>query len=262
MSFVVFSQNIKVFIQITRGKKVTDVSRKNVSSGIPPEQAAVDPRITYPCYKSFDEFIDVTELRSLDGYISEKIKHYMKAQDENYFLSAYRLDSTSPHQPGAREIWLSKPKFDRPNNYDELNKTDLWELTEEAGDFPLLMDFIETLPFKATGRMLIIYDDVPREVPAHRDHLKTDICYEFVWLRTNLKKPLYMLAPETCEKLYVESYSAWFDSVNQFHGVDPKEGLSFSIRIDGLFNDEFRKRIPVPDFNAASTPALWACLSR
>jgi hypothetical protein len=69
-----------------------------------------------------------------------------------------------------------------------------------------------------------------------------------------------MLNHKTGEKQYVESYSAWFDSVNQFHGVDAAEGLSFSFRIDGVFTDEFKAKIPKPEFNQASTPALWACL--
>ena len=120
------------------------------------------------------------------------------------------------------------------------------------------MRFIETLPFKATGRMLIMYDDAPRPVPAHRDHDATDVCHEFVWFRTNLGKPFYMLNHETGERRYVESYSAWFDTVNQFHGGDPARGLSFSIRVDGTFTDEFRQRIPRPASNPASTPALWA----
>jgi hypothetical protein len=124
-----------------------------------------------------------------------------------------------------------------------------------------LMDFIETLPFKATGRMLIIYDDAPRPVPAHRDHLNTEICYDFIWFRTNKRKPFYMLNHKTGVKKYVESYSAWFDTVNQFHGVDAEAGLSFSIRVDGIFTDEFREKIPKPEFNPASTPALWACVS-
>ena len=239
------------------------VSQENVSAIAPhqtPEPAAFDSRISYPCYKSFDEFIDLERLKSLDGYISQKIEHYIKSQREAYFLNAYRLDESTPHQPGAREIWLSKPESEDAD-YDDLNNAALWMRTKDAENFPLLMEFIDTLPFKKTGRILIIYDDVPRPVPAHRDHLETDICYEFVWLRTTLKKPLYMLNHKTNEKLYVESYTAWFDSVNQFHGVDPVEGLSFSIRIDGVFNDEFRERIPVPASNAASMPALWASLS-
>jgi hypothetical protein len=241
---------------------VENISQENASTQTFNQafnEMAVDPRITYPCYKSFDEFIDVERLKSLDGYITERISQYIAARKENYFLNAYRLEAASPHQPGAREIWLSKPN--KADDYDKIDNVDIWKPTEDAKDFPLLMEFIETLPFKAFGRMLIIYDDAPRPVPAHRDHLDQDTCYDFVWLRTNLKKPFYMLNHKTSKKLHVKSYSAWFDAVNQFHGVDEEDGLSFSLRIDGIFTDEFKAKIPKPHFNAASTPALWACLS-
>ena len=69
-----------------------------------------------------------------------------------------------------------------------------------------------------------------------------------------------MLSSDTGEKKYVESYSAWFDAVNQYHGCDAAEGLTFSIRVDGVFTDEFRSAIPNPRFNRASAPALWASL--
>ena len=220
----------------------------------------VDSRIMYPCYKSFDEFIDVERLKSLDEYITERIERRLEAQqDYRFYTGPYRLRDSSPDKPGTRMIYLAQSRL--PDSYFDLDKTELWEPTEAAREFSLLMDFIETLPFKATGRMLIMYDNVTRPVSAHRDHTETEICHEFIWFRTNLKKPFYMLNHETNEKQYVESYSAWFDSVNQFHGSDAQEGLSFSIRVDGRFTDEFRERIPVPEDNLAATPALWAGIS-
>lgn len=224
-------------------------------------KAKVDPRIKYPCYKSFDGFIDVESLKSLDGYIRERIERHIEERHDTYFFNQHRLDARSPHQTGVKEIWLARTKAGVPYNYLDLNRTELWEPTEATAEFPSLMDFISTLPFKVTSRILIIYDDAATAVPAHRDHLMTDVCHEFIWFRTNLKKPFYLLNHETNEKQYVESYSAWFDSVNQFHGSDSCEGLSFSMRVDGVFTNKFRERIPVPDFNFASTPALWACTS-
>ena len=221
----------------------------------------VDPRITYPCYKSFDELIDIERLKALDGYITERIKLHIQAQQDDYFLNAYRLDAASPHKPGAREIWLARTKSGVPYNYLDLDKPELWERTEQASEFALLMDFIATLPFQATGRMLIIYDDAGTLVPAHRDHLSSEVCHDFIWFRTNLHKPFYMFNHQTKEKLYVQSYSAWFDTVNQFHGTDAQEGLCFSIRVDGIFTAEFRRQIPTPASNLASRPALWACTS-
>ena len=221
----------------------------------------VDGRISYPCYKSFDEFIDVGRLKSLDGYIKEKIRQYVKSREEiQFYTGPFRLEHSTPDRPGSRMIYLAASKL--PDSYFDLDKPEHWQRTAIADDFSELMDFIETLPFKATARMLIMYDDIARPISAHRDHETTEICHEFIWFRTNLKKPFYMLNHETNEKLYVESYSAWFDTVNQFHGTDPQEGLSFSIRVDGLFTDEFKKRIPSPTFNPASRPALWACTSK
>lgn len=223
----------------------------------------VDPRITYPSYKSFDEFIDLEFLRSLDDYLEAYIIRQIFMRKESYFVNLYRLEKETPYQPGVREIWLTRTKTGSPSEYlDMVDKTELWEYTEAANELSLLMEFIKTLPFKATGRMLIIYDNGGREVPAHRDHLDEKLCNEFIWFRTNLKKPFYLLNNETNEKKYVESYSAWFDAVNQYHGSDPVKGLSFSFRVDGIFTDEFRKHIPAPEFNVASTPSLWACTSK
>ena len=221
-----------------------------------------DERIKYPCYKSFDELIDLEQLKSLNDYIIERISNNIQREKDSLFCNEHRLNSSTPYKPGVREIWLTQTKAGVPYDYLDLNKPELWHPTAAAEEFPELMNFISGLPFKATGRILIIYDNTGAEVPAHRDHLETDVCHEFLWFRTNKNKPFYMLNHKTGEKLYVDSYSAWFDSVNQFHGSDAGEGLSFSFRVDGLFSDELRKRIPKPEFNNASTPAFWECISK
>ena len=214
--------------------------------------------VSYPCYKDLDPFIDVERLRSLDGFLTQRIQARLSsARDIAFYTGPFLLDASAPHVPGSRMVYLSKSR--EPENYYDLDRTDLWEPSEEAAEFAPLMDFIATLPFKATGRMLIMYDDSGRAVSAHKDHDSQELCHEFIWFRTSLAKPFYMLNPETGEKLYVTSHSAWFDTVNQFHGADANGGLSFSIRVDGVFTDEFRSLIPFPEANRAAAPALWAC---
>jgi len=233
-------------------------STMNVAEAPVPLQAALDRRIHYPCYRSFDEFIDVERLKSLDGYVTERIERRLTQQrDIPFYTGPYRLNEAEPERPGIRMIYLAQST--RDDEYFDLDKTELWQRTEEASEFQRLMDFIATLPFKATGRMLIMYDDAGTPGPAHRDHIETELCHEFIWFRTNLRKPFYMLEPSTGERQYVLSHSAWFDTVNQFHGTDAHEGLGFSIRVDGVFTDAFRQRIPWCAANRAATPALWAC---
>ena len=218
----------------------------------------VEEQITYPCYKSFDQFIDVDWLKSLDGYVTERVRRRLEAQEDyQFYTGPFRLKDESPDRPGTRMIYLAQSKS--PDSYYDLDKTELWEPTPAAEEFSELMDFIRSLPFTSTGRTLIMYDHLPRPVSAHRDHDVVEVCHEFVWFRTNLSKPFYMLDHRTREKLYVDSYSAWFDTVNQFHGSDPCDGLTFSVRVDGHFTPEFRRLIPRPRLNPASAPALWAC---
>jgi hypothetical protein len=216
----------------------------------------VDPIISYPSYISFDEFIDVERLRSLDGYIRQRIKRYVADHEEHKFYTGpFTLDEKAAGRPGSRMIYLAESEM--PDSYFDLDRTEIWHHSSHASEFTLLMDLIHTLPFESTGRILIMYDDVPRAVPAHRDHTETETLHEFIWLRTNLKKPFFMLNNATGEKLMVDSYSAWFDSVNQYHGSEPVDGLTFSIRVDGKFTESFRSQIPRPAYNAASTPSYW-----
>ena len=179
----------------------------------------VDPRIKYPSYKSFDEFIDVEWLKSLDGYVTERIqKRLAKEQDIQFYTGPFVMGEKAAVKPGSKMVYLSQPKGE--DNYYDLDKPEAWEPAEGATEFAELMEFIRTLPFKATARMLIMYDPEGRAVTAHRDHVSYDLCHEFILFRTNLRKPFYMLNENTGEKQYVESHSAWFDSVNQFHGGD------------------------------------------
>ena len=217
----------------------------------------MNPQVHYPSYKDLDPFIDVDRLRTLDGYVAERIERRLqKARDLAFYTGPFLLDGKAPHLPGSRLIYLTKSK--EQENYYDLDRTDLWERSEEAELFPELMDFIATLPFRATGRMIIMYDDSGRAVSAHKDHDSPELCHEFIWFRTSLRKPFYMLNPETGEKLYVSSNAAWFDTVNQYHGADASGGLSFSIRVDGIFTDAFRRQIPFPAENRSSAPSLWA----
>ncbi len=217
-------------------------------------------RAVYPSYVDLDPFIDVARLKGLDLYVRERLERRLeRARDLQFYTGPFLLDGRAPERPGPRRVYLAESE--RGNGleaYYDLDDTSVWRPTADAGEFSELMDFIATLPFAATGRMLIIYDDSGRAVPAHRDHDDAEICHEFIWLRTNFDKPFYMLDPESGEKLYVEGHSAWFDSVNQFHGADASGGLSFSIRVDGRFSDDFRKQIPFPETGRAAAPALWA----
>lgn len=211
----------------------------------------------YPSYKNLDPFIDVDRLIGLDAFITDRLRARLAAAgDRQFYTGPFLLDAEAPVRPGSRMVALSRSRV--PENYYDLDRAELWEPTEEAEEFAPLMEFIATLPFAATARILIMYDGSGRAVSAHKDHDSPELCHEFIWFRTNLGKPFYMLDQDTGERLTVASHAAWFDTVNQFHGADASGELSFSIRVDGVFNDAFRKQIPFPEKNRAAAASLWA----
>ena len=211
----------------------------------------------FPSYVDLDPFIDVGRLKALDQYLRERISRRLAAErDLKFYTGPFVLESDAATLPGSQLIYLARSA--EPENYYDLDRTELWAPSAEADEFPELMDFIATLPFEQTGRMIIMYDPLGRAVTAHRDHDSQDLCHEFFWFRTNLDKPFYLLNPETGEKSYVAGYSAWFDTVNQYHGAEASGELAWSIRVDGRFSDSFRAMIPEAEGNRSIRPTLWA----
>ncbi len=219
----------------------------------------LDPAVSYPSYKSFDDLIDVDALKSLDGYIKAKIAE--RSEDAEFNTGRLTKGVLDNRRPGSKYIHLTERQFGEGDDlYYGIDNPDVWQPTEHAETFRKLMDFVHELPFKAIGRVMIMYDWHGRPVTVHRDHDDIDVCHEFLWFRTNLDKPFFMMNATTGERRQVESYSAWFDTVNQFHGGDAANGLAVSVRVDGRFSDALRARIPTPSVNAASTASLWACI--
>src|SRR5215213_6760488 len=64
--------------------------------------------ITYPSYKSFDRFIDVGRLKSLDDYITQRIKKHLELHNDlAFYTGPYRLQEDQPDRPGSRMIYLA-----------------------------------------------------------------------------------------------------------------------------------------------------------
>ena len=230
---------------------------QGVLSSARPLQAAQAVTPVYPSYVDLDPFIDVARLRALDGFVRDRVRARVAApNDLKFYTGPFLRDPSAQAVPGPKIVHLTQSSD--PHDYYNLDQAECWTPSAAAREFAPLMEFIATLPFAATGRMLIIYDEWGRAVSAHRDHDSTELCHEFIWFRTSLDKPFYVLDPATEERRYIASHAAWFDTVNQFHGADATGRLAISIRVDGTFDDDFRSRIPFPATGRAAAPACWA----
>ena len=114
--------------------------------------------------------------------------------------------------------------------------------------FPGLMAYIETLPFASIGSIAIYMTENDCVVPIHRDFAKaqSERANEFIWFSPQLKKRFFIFDEANREKYYVKSRAILFNELD-FHGVDALPETTVSIRVDGRFTPEFRRRIGIDD---------------
>jgi hypothetical protein len=128
------------------------------------------------------------------------------------------------------------------------------KLTVEAQYFPNVVKWVEELIgniFEDIGRVIFFHceaDGIPFE---HRDlDAKNGVDVvkphrnEFIHIRPNTKKAFYVWDPETKNKTYINCRAAWWNDVD-WHGGERIMEQSYSLRIDGKFTEEFRKKLGI-----------------
>jgi hypothetical protein len=129
------------------------------------------------------------------------------------------------------------------------------KLTEEAAHFPETVKWVENLItegiFEHIGRVIFFHceaDGIPFE---HRDlDAKNGMDQtfphrnEFIHIRPNTKKAMYLWDPENKNKVYLNTRAAWWND-QDWHGGERIMEPSYSLRVDGKFTEEFRKKLGI-----------------
>lgn len=127
------------------------------------------------------------------------------------------------------------------------------EWTTDSQYFPELKQWLEKLVgpvFKYLGRIIIFKAEHDCQMIMHRDLILPDETdyfdhrHEFIHLRPNLDKPFYFWDPETNEKITMTSRASFFND-QDWHSGGKSNKQTYSIRIDGMFTDEFREKIGI-----------------
>tara|TARA_Y100001958_G_C21120899_1_gene465044 strand:+ start:206 stop:925 length:720 start_codon:yes stop_codon:yes gene_type:complete len=117
-----------------------------------------------------------------------------------------------------------------------------WKPNNNYNKFNYLVEFIENLDiFENIGNIVIIINKKNETGIEHYDHRCNDWVSEFIWLRTNNKK-LFYIKNNKNKKFYVDGNMIWFDDMFR-HNISPTNEDTFSIRVDGKFNDKMRNYI-------------------
>ena len=116
---------------------------------------------------------------------------------------------------------------------------------ENSNLFPGLKVWLESLPFKEIGRVLFWLTENDCDMYPHRDNFEyKEHSNEFIWFNPTKEKRFYIYDEGAALKIPVNSSSAFFNDLD-VHGVDRADKLQYTLRVDGIFTDEFRKQLGI-----------------
>lgn len=112
--------------------------------------------------------------------------------------------------------------------------------TQAVEYFDLFFKWLESqCIFNEFGRVVIFPNEPYTKTPIHQDYpdgmTRKD---EFIWINLDRRKKFFVYDEATNEKHYVNSRICTFDNAS-YHGCDNVEFATWSLRVDGVFADEF-----------------------
>ena len=116
--------------------------------------------------------------------------------------------------------------------------------------FPKTVAFIRSLPFVEIGRAVLFGLDANDHAPAHRDSepgVSLEVA-QSISFDPRGNKRFYVCDPENRARTVVDSRIYWFNDMD-YHGVEPDPFFRYSIRIDGVFDRDFIRRLSPPRIN-------------
>lgn len=199
-----------------------------------------------PIYKALEEFLSLPDTDPIKVAGMLLYKNFNDYKQRNIFTRFLKM-ATGAYDPYIYYFLWEEGSWD--------DRTAARKLTEEAEYFPNVVEWVEqTITngiFENIGRVIFFHceaDGIPFE---HRDlDAKNGINVvkphrnEFIHIRPNTKKAFYLWDPEKQNKVYINSRAAWWNDVD-WHGGERIMEQSYSLRIDGKFTEEFRKKLGI-----------------
>lgn len=128
----------------------------------------------------------------------------------------------------------------KKDSYGQKHLHDSCYDTPVAAEFGFLFDWIkEQNIFDQYGRVVMFINEPGVSTVLHRDYPNpTSHRNEFIWINLGSAKRFYVYDDAADEKHYIDSRVVYFDNAN-WHGSDPSQYASWSLRIDGVYSNDF-----------------------
>lgn len=199
-----------------------------------------------PIYQAMQEFLQLPDTDPIKVAGMDLYKDFKNYKQRNKFTRFLKM-ALGAYDPYIYYFLWEEGSWD--------DRSAPRKLTEEAAHFPSVVQWVEKLIdqdiFEHIGRVIFFHcdhDGVPFE---HRDlDAKNGIDVviphknEFIHIRPNTKKAFYLWDPEHKNKTYINTRAAWWNDTD-WHGGERIIEQSYSLRIDGKFTENFRKKIGI-----------------
>lgn len=147
-------------------------------------------------------------------------------------------------------VYLRQPKpgLDPILAYLKKGSEDVFTWTDNIQRFPNLRNWLEDIKgkvFDSYGRMIFFLHEHDCKLLIHRDGMAyRPHNSEFLWLNPTRSKKFFVYDEDTGDQHYVDTGSAFFNDLDM-HGGDAGESMAWSLRIDGVFSKEFKRKIGI-----------------
>lgn len=113
---------------------------------------------------------------------------------------------------------------------------------ESYETFKPLLDWVDTQNiFSEYGRVNVFLNEPYTQTPIHIDPTDGNKQDQFIWITLDDRKKFFIYDQDAKTKHYLMGYIGTFDNHN-YHGSESTEFASYSIRIDGIFSQEFLEK--------------------
>ena len=187
------------------------------------------------CQQSIDSLIANIEKHAPDSGWQNSTKELSRKGDIKVFLHDYF---------GIKAAWEGLGMFRKySGSYEDKSEPSEWLGLIEH--FPTLRRFVEALPFKFVGYVMIFKSTGKNPVLIHRDFYPTNHRVNFINFRLGQKpRPFFLYDCQSAAKSYIRQDSdAYFFNEIDPHGIDVEPDIGLTLRVEGQFLDSFRNEI-------------------
>lgn len=241
--FVDHSMDDKLHIEACKGLAMSTnfLVGGGFYGGLPPET-----REYYGGGDSFDTVLRNLEKLDPDGTHLQAIEDLIRSTSDvdlqRIYAGRYAYYALGAVIPWFYLIYLKKTTFFAKTN----DVQSYW--TQDQKNFPLITEYLNTLPFKTIGRVVFFTTFPTVPVPIHRDSIVAEHKDHNVNLFFSGSRKSFIFDPVTKEKIYLDqSAKSYFFNNRDFHGVDAEQTFRYTLRVDGTFTDELCEELGLED---------------